>query len=252
MSAGPTREASFVESDPHGLVPMRYSSPPPSPDNREPVALGVPRKSKRLNHARQACCPAESDTQVEASERREIPSSVKGSSPFARDPRRRRGRLRSGHSLPTGRLLGEAGVAGSDRVLPSHLNLTSQARNKTRPKARPKEGSRANYTPSSLRVTGSPALLFPRKSLLHRSVDAGGAAEPALAQQPACTGDNDGGARRLRPGGTGTRAGAVCELGLSVGSPSWGIKRTGPQVGAGSLFDLSRTGLVLHNPRDSP
>jgi len=207
---------------------MPYSSPPPSPDDREPVTLGVPRKSKRLGRARQARCPAERGTRVEASERREILGSVKSSCPFARDPRRRRGRMRSSHSLPTG----PVPCGGRCRWIPPRptfpLNLTSQARTKRPPKKG--EVGRTLYLlfPASQKLRGPPR---PEEIPLHPPADAKRA---ALARQPACTGDNDGRVRRLCPGGK-RDGGSSCPRtgGLTVGSPPRVQEEPAPR-GAGS------------------
>jgi hypothetical protein len=72
------------------------------------------------------------------------------------------------------------------------------------------------YTPSSMRVKGLRGTFLAQKS---PSIHPGGAYRPALAQQPACSGDNDGWARRLRPGGTqGQGQAHPANRGLSVGS----------------------------------
>jgi hypothetical protein len=158
-SAGPTREASFVESYPNVLVLIFYSSPPPSPDDREPVALGLPRKSKRLSRARQALCTAEMGNPAESSERRQIPGSVKSSCPFAPVPRRRRGGMRNTYSLPTGRFRVEASAAGS-QTRPTFLNLALL----DEPTKVLKRGSRADsILPLPCESKASGALRAPRK-----------------------------------------------------------------------------------------
>jgi hypothetical protein len=147
--------------------------------------------------------------------------SVKGSCPLARDPRGCRGRTRNIHFTPNRRFL-EA--AGSHRVLPSH----STWHPRRTPSEVPKRGEigRTLYPLSHASQRARRHLPRRRPPSFH----ARGANWPALARQPACTGDNDDRIRRLRPGSSrqGSTHRAACWLSVA---PPPGQRRTGPQVG---------------------
>jgi hypothetical protein len=72
-----------------------------------------------------------------------------------------------------------------------------------------------------------------------RSIYAAVPAEPAVAKQPACTGNNAAWGKKVAPRRHRDGAGAVCELGLSGGSPFLGIKEPAPTWGPVLVFDLS-------------
>ena len=221
------------------MVPIPYSSPPPSPGDREPVALGVPRKSKRLGRARQACCRAERGTQVEASERREILGSVMSSCPFARDPRKRGGRMRKSLASPTG----SVPCGGSCRSIPYRptfpLNRDLHAHRKTAQK----EGKSGGlYTPSCLRVKGlvgpPPPLENPPGSLpLRRKQGPSPGRRPALVITMV-------GREGYAPAARGIGAGPVWEPASEHELPPRYRERTGPHRGPVLLSSVSELSLV--------
>jgi hypothetical protein len=204
-SAWPMRQASFVESSPEALAPMPYSSPPPSPMTENPWPSAF-RPNPRLGRLRQTCRPAERGTSVGASERREIPGSLKSLVSFARDLRIRRGRMRAAIHYQWDQFRVGAGAAGFHRVLPSlstwpprrtaTRSKEGEVRQTTSPRAASKEGSGPPSSPPG----DSPSTYLP--------------AVPTRPARPGCpsTGDNDGRTRRLPPGAQGRRTGPECEL----------------------------------------
>jgi hypothetical protein len=167
---------------------------------------------------------------MKASERSEILRSVKGSCPLARDPRRRGRLVRNSHSLRTGRFL-EA--AGSHRVLPSHSTCPPRRT----PTEVPKRGSRPDFIPPFLCESKSSGAPSSPRGIPH-SIHAGGANRPALARQPACTGDNDDRVRRLRRGHEDSGRTSL-RTGAQRRSPFWVQRRTGPQWGPVLLSSFS-------------
>jgi hypothetical protein len=142
---------------------------------------------------------------VEASERREIPGSLKSLVSFARDLRIRRGRMRAAIHYQWDQFRVGARAAGFHRVY-----LRSQPGLPGVQQQGPKKGKSGRLRVLVLRVRRAWGPLFAPRRFPSTYLPA----VPTRPARPGCpsTGDNDGRTRRLPPGAQGRRTGPECEL----------------------------------------